>query len=188
VFFIGGGFKYLNFAHALSGTFVNALTADIAVLLTPGLGLSFAAVGYNVIPITTNEAPLSMAVAGSWNIQGLTLAFDWLLDYESSWPPGMTFLGGAEYYLMDMIPLRIGYQNDQVRKLSAVTFGAGFSLGIFALDVAYMQGLERLDDRTFSVGIKFYAFTPPAPSAVPGSMNSMMGGIPQTPQAYSITE
>lgn len=188
-FHFGAGFKYLNISHALAGTFVNALTADTGLLLTPGLGLSFALVGYNVIPITTSEAPMNMAVAGSWSIEGLTLAFDWTLDFESSWPPGMSYHGGAEYYLMEMFPLRVGYENDQVSGKSAVTFGAGFVLGWFALDLGFQQQLERFDDRTFGVALKFFLFTPPPPSATPGSYRPMAPPqMPGWPQAQSITE
>jgi len=169
MFHLGTSFKYLNIAHALTGTFVNALTADAGLMLTPGLGLSFAVVGYNVIPITTSEAPLSMAVAASWGISGLTLAFDWVLDFESSWPPAMAYHAGAEYFLLDMFPLRIGYENDQVHDESAISFGLGFQMGWFGIDLGYQQHLERFDDRTVGVSLKFFIFGAPPVGATPGN-------------------
>jgi hypothetical protein len=189
VFNLGMGFKYLNISQALAGTFVNALTADVGLLVTPGLGLAFAVVGYNVIPITTSEAPMSMATAASWSIEGLTLAFDWGLDFESSWPPGMDFHVGAEYYLLDMFPLRVGYENDQVTDLSAVTFGLGFVYDFFGIDLGFQQGLENLDDRTLGVSLKFFLFAPPPPSAVAGTANAgPRGGLPPYQQPMSISQ
>ncbi|MBN2358316.1 MAG: hypothetical protein JXR83_02625 [Deltaproteobacteria bacterium] len=175
MFNLGAGFKYLNISQALAGNFVSALTADVGVILTPGLGLSFALVGYNLVPITSNEAPLSMAAAASWSMEGLTLAFDWTLDLESLSPPGMGFHGGAEYLLFDMFPLRVGYENDQVRQQSAITFGTGFVLEWFGIDLAYQQRLERFDDRTFGVALKFYLFQIPSPTATPGTYRPNTG-------------
>jgi len=183
LFNAGAGFKYLNISQAVAGNFVSALTADVGLILTPGFGLAFALVGYNLVPITSNEAPMSMAAAGSWSMEGLTLAFDWTLDLESLSPPGMGFHGGAEYILFQMFPLRFGYENDQVHQQSAITFGTGFVLDWFGIDLAYQQRLERFDDRTFGVAIKFFLFQAPSATATPGSYQSpsgppMMPGAP----------
>lgn len=186
IFYVGAGFKYLNIESALNSTLVNALTADLGMVLTPGLGLAFALVGYNVIPITTTEAPMSMAAAAAWSMAGFSLAADWTLDFETKWPPAMAYHLGAEYYLFEILPLRVGYINDQIRDTSAITFGLGFSYAFFGIDVGYQQQLEDFNQRAISVGLKFFVFNAPSPSATPGSFNGIGGSASTMPQTTSL--
>lgn len=186
MFFVGASFKYLNIGSALTGTVVNALTADLGMILTPGLGLSFALVGYNIIPITTDEAPMSMAAAAAWSMAGLSLAADWTLDFETKWPPAMSYHFGAEYYLFDMIPLRVGYLNDTIQGDSAISFGTGFSYQLFGFDIAYQQQLEDFNQRSIGVAIKFFVFNAPSASATPGSVNGLQSGAAAMPQTQSL--
>jgi hypothetical protein len=62
---IGAGFKYVNVSDAFAGNYLNALSADLGMLsILPG-GLSFAAVGYNLVPIQSARAPISAAFSAT---------------------------------------------------------------------------------------------------------------------------
>jgi len=64
---VGAGFKYKSVTDAIAGNYLNALTADVGVLSrVRAVGLSFAGVGYNLVPIRTAQSshvPVSAALA-----------------------------------------------------------------------------------------------------------------------------
>lgn len=60
---VGAGLKYVNVSDAFLGNYLNALSADVGLLSRLPGGVSFAAVGYNLIPIQSARAPLAAAFA-----------------------------------------------------------------------------------------------------------------------------
>jgi hypothetical protein len=69
---LGAGFKYKNVSDAIAGNYLNAVSADVgAIFAIDGAGLSFAAVGYNLIPIRSVESqhiPVSSGFAFAWDL------------------------------------------------------------------------------------------------------------------------
>ena len=75
LFSAGAGFKYKNVSDAIAGNYLNALTADVGLLSQIPGGISFAAVGYNIIPIRSVDSahvPVSAAFAGAWDLGPLS--------------------------------------------------------------------------------------------------------------------
>lgn len=69
IFSVGAGLKYVNVSDAFVGNYLNALTADLGLLLNVPGGVSFAAVGYNLIPIQrSSHVPISAAFAFAWDL------------------------------------------------------------------------------------------------------------------------
>lgn len=71
LFSVGAGFKYTNVSDAIAGNYLNALTADLGVISQIPGGLSFAAVGYNLVPIRSVESahvPISAGFAAAWDL------------------------------------------------------------------------------------------------------------------------
>lgn len=89
-------------------------------------------------------------------LSGLTLSFDWYINFFTLYGPQSRISTGVEYLLFDMVPLRAGYQWDQERDDHLVSVGAGFIVPYFGLDVAYQQSVVDLDHRTFSMSLKFF--------------------------------
>ena len=56
---VGAGLKYVNVTDAVLGNYLNALSADLGILSRLPFGVSIGAVGYNLIPIQSQRAPLS---------------------------------------------------------------------------------------------------------------------------------
>jgi hypothetical protein len=72
VFVVGTGLKYVNVWDAFVGNYLNALSADLGFISQIPGGLSFAGVGYNLIPIQSARVPLSGAVAVAWDLGPLS--------------------------------------------------------------------------------------------------------------------
>lgn len=75
IFTIGAGLKYKNVSDAIAGNFLNALTADVGILSRIPGGLSLAAVGYNLIPLTTVQSsyvPISAGFAAALDLGPLS--------------------------------------------------------------------------------------------------------------------
>lgn len=62
---VGAGFKYVNVWDAIAGNYLNALSADLGVLSKLPMGVSLAAVGYNLVPIRSARVPLSAGFAAN---------------------------------------------------------------------------------------------------------------------------
>jgi hypothetical protein len=64
---IGAGFKYKSVTDAIAGNYLNAVTADVGLQSkVRAVGVSFAAVGYNLVPIRSAQSshvPISAALA-----------------------------------------------------------------------------------------------------------------------------
>ncbi len=194
---VGAGLKYVNVSDAFLGNYLNALSADLGILSRPFGGLSFAAVGYNLIPIQSARAPLSAGFAGALDLgplsalifggspsfgampnaagtssmstmgdlvgplSGWTFEVDWHLAFATLYGTQSRWSVGTEYLLLEMVPLRAGYQyeehafgtGDEDHLLSV---GTGFIIPLFGLDVAYQQSVTRADRAQIAVSLKFF--------------------------------
>lgn len=72
---VGASFKYVNVSDAIAGNYLNALSADAGVLATLPGGLNLAAVGYNLIPIRSTQAPISAAFAAALDLGPISAFF-----------------------------------------------------------------------------------------------------------------
>ncbi|MBM4282583.1 MAG: hypothetical protein FJ137_18130 [Deltaproteobacteria bacterium] len=75
LFALGAGFKYKNVSDAIAGNYLNAISADIGLLTKIPGGLSFGAVGYNLVPLRSVDSahiPLSAGFAGAIDLGPLS--------------------------------------------------------------------------------------------------------------------
>jgi hypothetical protein len=56
---VGAGLKYVNVSDAFLGNYLNALSGDLGFLSRLPFGVSVAGVGYNLVPIQSQRAPIS---------------------------------------------------------------------------------------------------------------------------------
>jgi hypothetical protein len=85
-----------------------------------------------------------------------TLTFDWYIDFFSLYGPQNRLSAGWEYLLLEMVPLRAGYQYNQENLEHLLSAGTGFIVPYFGLDVGFQQSLTNFDHRTFAVSLKFF--------------------------------
>jgi hypothetical protein len=193
LFSVGAGFKYKNVSDAIAGNYLNAISADLGLLtLIPG-GLSFGAVGYNLVPIRTvasTHVPISAGFAGSLDLgplsawifgarpslgpvqtaagvplplstglmrgplDGLTLSFDWLVDFETLYGVKSRLSSGLEYLVADTVPVRGGWWWDEITDEHRVSVGLGVIIPSFGVDVAFQQSVTFPERRVLSFALK----------------------------------
>jgi|GEM_PF-874239 len=192
IFSVGAGFKYVNLTDAIAGNYLNAISADIGTLATLPGGVNLAAVGYNLVPIQSDEVPISAGFAASWNLgpisalifgesfgwgptvdasgaimpanpmnprgplDGLVLSADYFVEFFTLYGPRNEVALGAEYLILQMVPVRAGYNWNQFGNNHTLSVGAGFIIPSFGLDVSFEQSVTHLEQRSLSVSIKFF--------------------------------
>ncbi len=168
---LGATIRYAYLPKMLSEEVVNQVTGDVGLMLKFPFGLSLAAVGYNLIPILSKRLPLSVGLGAAFNIggkpgfatnpiaaySGFTIAVDWLMrDLTTKDKIEHQLSVGGEYYLLDMIPMRIGYtwsMLDQAQRMSA---GLGILFQSLEIDGLFQQDLSHLQYRNFGVALRMF--------------------------------
>jgi hypothetical protein len=110
---------------------------------------------------TAGGVPANVLGGAMGPLSGLTLAFDWHLRFFSISGPQHRLSGGVEYLILDMVPIRAGYEWVQETDTHLVSVGAGFIVPYFGLDVGLQQSVyspsgHHFDVRVFAVALKFF--------------------------------
>ncbi len=87
-------------------------------------------------------------------VDGLTLSFDWLVDFETLHGSKSRISTGVEYLAADLVPLRAGYLYDELSDQHRVSVGTGFIVPYFGLDVSYQLGVPKLEKGFFALALK----------------------------------
>lgn len=87
-------------------------------------------------------------------LDGLTLSFDWLLDFETLQGTQSRLSGGLEWLVADLVPVRAGYVWDQQTDDHRVSVGIGVIVPNFGFDVGYQQSVVDFDDRVLALSVK----------------------------------
>lgn len=173
--FVGGSAKYSFLPEIKTGNNkdiqVNQFGLDAGILARLPYGFSLGAAGYNLVPTNSRRLPLSVGLGAGFNIGGtptgskdvltalggLTLAFDWLFR-DLTAPTGLEhqLSAGAEYLLLDMVPLRVGYTLALAQMEHVVTSGLGFVVNNFGLDGFYEQNVSVFDKRSFGFTMRLF--------------------------------
>ncbi len=152
---VGFGLKYLNFS---SPEDTNAITGDVGLLLKPIDLLSVGLAAYNLIDVSSVEAPRRAAIGVALGSDTtFRLASDVTFDFTGD-ETGLTYHAGGEYLLVGAFPLRAGFKRLAETDRNYVSGGIGFIAPEAGLEVAYVQniGEGQGEDRTFSFTLKFF--------------------------------
>ena len=144
--YIHGG--YLNLAGGNIG--VNLYTGDVGVMAILNENLSIG-VSYNNV-VTTSEPLLTPATLGfgaALTFSAFTLAYDMTLGVGSDSDQGVGYHAGAEYFLFQQFPVRVGYARERVPSASGNPYhdyasgGLGYAQQGGALEVSYRQAFDH---------------------------------------------
>lgn len=89
-------------------------------------------------------------------LDGLTLSLDWYIEFFTLYGPQSRVSTGIEYLILEVVPVRAGYMWDQRSGDHLVSVGTGFIVPFFGLDIAFQQNVRDLDQRVFSLSLKFF--------------------------------
>jgi hypothetical protein len=155
----GFGLKYLNF-DAPSPDETNAVTGDLGLLLRPHDLVAIGITTYNVIGVSSREAPRRAAAGVAVGTDtSFRLAGDVSFDFSAD-DTGISYHTGAEYLLVGAFPLRAGFKHLDMadRQDSYVSAGLGWMSAEAGIEAAYVQNLDgdRSEDRTFAFTFKLF--------------------------------
>jgi hypothetical protein len=156
--FLGFTGKFLQIDGPL-GESVRSGNLDVSGFFRSSGGLAVGVSGYNLLDSGhVTQMPRRFGAGVSYgDDRRYNLAADWRADFTTRGQTTHLFAFGAEYLLGDSVPIRASYLNDDTRSASAWAVGAGLvSASGLAIDLAYRQGIERTDDRTFAVTLKLF--------------------------------
>ncbi|MBI5067890.1 MAG: hypothetical protein HZB56_06595 [Deltaproteobacteria bacterium] len=155
--------KYLSIDSA-TGRKTRAVTVDAGLYWQASQLVGLGVAGYNLVPIGNRQdaAPGMGAGFSVGDGRRFLLAGDWRRDFERAGKSADAWAAGAEVMLLDALPLRAGWQRDEIRRGSFWSAGLGFvaaGAGV-AVDLAYRQGIEAPRDRTAMAALKIFIATP----------------------------
>ncbi len=150
----GATLKYLYLNRPFFAP-INTLTLDVGVTWQTTSWLSMSVVGYNLIYNETGETPISMAIGiAIGHKMPFQLAVDWVIDFQSKGggEVGHELRAGAEYTILNVVSIRLGYQLDQVRDFVGLnetekrirhflSVGVGVQYAQFGAQIAFRQQL-----------------------------------------------
>jgi len=170
-FHVGANVRYAYLPATLTDSLVNQFSVDVGMLALFDYGLSAAVTGYNLVPTNSRRLPLSVGFGVAFRtdqvvvatknpklqdmMQGLTVAFDWILRDLTS-PNGMqnAMMTGAEYTIASIFPVRAGYTYSLESNEHLFSCGTGFASNDFGIDVFYEQNITNTDDRSFGTAVR----------------------------------
>jgi hypothetical protein len=132
---------------------------DVGALLIFADMIRLGIVGHNLIEESAYaDMPRQLGSGISLVYEGFTAAFDVTADFDTRLDTELLYAIGLQYVLMEMVPLRLGFDLDEITDSKRVTAGLGYWGGMFGIDIGYQQDVEDTD--RFVVGIDFRAFIP----------------------------
>lgn len=154
--YVGASGKLLSLAGAED---VRAATADAGFFWQASSLVSIGAAGYNLVDVGHELAAPRGVGAGVTigNEELFQLTADWRADLERFETTKNRYGVGAELLLGRLMPVRAGYQVDEVLDTRWWSVGAGLvSRNGVALDVGYRQSVDDADARTFSASLRMF--------------------------------
>ena len=106
---------------------VNGFTIDASARVTLGSKVHIAALAYNLIDLDSSLAPTQ--IGGSVGVslaESFSVGADFLSDINTFSYTTFLLSLGVEYFLKDMIPIRMGYRNDFGRGVQGISNSVGF--------------------------------------------------------------
>lgn len=131
------------------GPSLTSFNLDAAIRVTPITGLHIAALGYNFIQTDSPLAPLQLGGSASYAYENIfSIGGDFLVDLTTYGEPTFIFGGGVEYFVANMVPIRVGYRGDSGRGLHQVTGSVGYVSQQFSVDLALRQDVQPGEKQT----------------------------------------
>jgi hypothetical protein len=163
---LGVGLRYMHLSadqEISSGVYrsvglVDGFTMDASIRIQPSPVFQLAALATNFLDRGSAYAPVllggaaALSVAGIANI-GADLLFD-ISSFDNS--TGVNFGFSAEFFVAQIVPLRLGYGYDVQRELHILTGGAGYTDRSVGVDLSVQQELSRGSDTRVMGSFRYY--------------------------------
>ncbi len=137
---------------------LNTVTVDVGATLTLRNVFNIAVVGYNLTNTGSSAAPLSLGTALSLQIRTFVVVADVLLDWNTYEDLTVRVMGGAEYFLADHYPIRLGYRYDHGRNSHSIGVGFGYVGSSWGIELSLLQDVAAEDLETqIALSLRYFA-------------------------------
>ncbi len=139
-------------------------SGDVGVMIRAGDALSFGATAHNVVKEElARMLPLSFGVGAALNLASLVVVADFDIDTRRPEDTLENYRVGAEYFLANAFPLRVGYTNAPYTdragtrsRESVVTAGAGWLNQSGGLALGGQASLDRPKNWSLLASLQFF--------------------------------
>lgn len=139
---------------------LNTVSVDVGMIFTIGRIFNIGVVGYNLTDTGSIHAPLSLGLGFSLALgSSFVLAGDTLFDFRSREEPlTMRYMAGAEYFIANHFPVRLGYRYDELLETHSVTAGVGYIARQFATELSVRQDVYGEELHTWiALTVRYFA-------------------------------
>ncbi len=149
------------------GAIGNGFSFDAGLTVAPIQELRLAVVGRNLSNPGTGLQPTNLLFGAGYGTQSFTLEANGLVDFTTYQNPRLRAMAGAEYFLFDRVPLRLGYRYDDGLRTHSISGGIGYVDTRFSIEF----GLRReviADNPATMMGVAARFFFDGGNSGAPG--------------------
>lgn len=137
---------------------LNTVTLDVGAIITIRNMFNIGVVGYNLTNTESSAAPISLGTALSLQIRSFVVVADVLLDFATRQDLSVRVMGGAEYFLANHYPIRLGYRYDDGRSSHAISAGFGYVSTSWAIEISLRQDVAAEDLETvLGLTLRYFA-------------------------------
>lgn len=156
--FGGAGIRWLRQSPE-EGDADDYLTMDVGALLVLSNLVRIGIVGQNLIPSDRGAGlPTTIGTGLAATYGGFLVAFDTAIDLDTNDEVSVQYNFGLQYTVLDMLPLRLGFQLDKIVEDKRMTAGLGYWSPLLAVDIGYQHSLDNTD--SFLVGLDLRIMIP----------------------------
>jgi len=135
----------------------NQFTFDAGAAVTLAEGLRLGVSGHNLTATGTSIAPLLLASGIGYSNQIVTIEGDVQIDFTTYSTARPRTMFGAEYMLIDRVPLRAGYRYDAGSKTQALSLGVGYIDRRFSVEISARRDVAGDHPATMmSAGLRIF--------------------------------
>jgi hypothetical protein len=141
----------------------NGFTMDAGLTLRLGDSFNIGLAGYNLVPLNSWDAPLSMGVGASYLYNGafmlnadVKIDFDKVHDADKKAKTSARFNAGLEYLVGGAVPVRLGVSYDSGLPGTYLSTGVGYAGRSFGIDIAYRQKVQAGTDTLLMAGLRLF--------------------------------
>jgi opacity protein-like surface antigen len=137
---------------------LNTVTVDVGAIITIRNMLNIGVVGYNLTSTGSSSAPISLGTALSLQLRNFAIVADVLLDFTTREDLSIRVMGGAEYFLANHYPIRLGYRYDDGRGSHAISGGFGYVSQSWGIEISLRQDVSAEDLETvLGLTLRYFA-------------------------------
>jgi hypothetical protein len=152
----GATIHYVDYSR-FDVDFAEGMTVDLGTLLALGDLVSLGVAVRNLLEIEHAGRPLEASFGFNYHAWGTQIGADFFMTFDgSSNEPVTGYAVGLEHMATEVIPVRVGYRDDDLNGGSLVSAGIGWRSDMAGVDMVFRQNLDASYARTLGLALDLY--------------------------------